>query len=137
VKKFVILTYLFFMLTQAGISKECYEKDAWATQMTLTTIKNEKLFDVENIADIKTNLLHSKKVGIVPNTKEVIYRQIQSIDIKTSDNKSFSLLTISDYSDEECSMNTPTIILIYPELRVINFGSSYLEESLIWGKYAK
>jgi hypothetical protein len=132
VKKFLILIYLFITSTQIGAqAMECYDKDRWATQITLTTMKNEELLDLSNISSIKTDLLQLQKVGSILSTKEIIYRQIQSIDIETVTKQSFKLLTISDVSDEECSMNAPTIILIYPKLKVLKFGNSYLEESFL------
>lgn len=114
---------------------KCYGVNNWATQTSTTLMVNEGLLkdsgDIySNGKSIKTSLLESKKIGIDkdPEANHAnLYRQIQKIELKNQTGKNFELITISEASDLECSMSTPTVILISPELKILSEGDSYLQ----------
>lgn len=111
----------------------CYGVDNWATQVTTSKMVNDGLLkESDDIFDngraIETALLESRKVGMIstpPYPKEALYRQIQKISLKNKDGKLFEIITISNVSDAECSMNGPTMILITPELKILDAGVPY------------
>lgn len=113
----------------------CAGENNWATNVALTEMKNAGLIaGFDKLKNVTTTLVEQKTIGAYPDGgggNIVIYRSVQHIDIQTDDNKTIKALTVSDISDEECSMNSPTIIVIYPQTRVLYIDKTYIESAAL------
>jgi hypothetical protein len=127
------------LLAQAkGKAPPCYGEENSATQSALVEMVNAGL--IKDFASIyiaekkpyhlKTDLLSSTKIGKY-SAKDFppsdVHRQIQKFEVNTKEGQSFEVLTISEATFVECSMSSPTIIVISPEFRVLNVGTSALK----------
>lgn len=112
----------------------CYGPANWSATLAVSEMRDQGILKksdsvLKNSSEIKTSLLEGKKIGVVSDPaykNSNLYRQIQKIELKNNEGKSFELITISESSDLECSMSSPSIILISPEFKVLNQGDSYL-----------
>lgn len=138
--KKVIAACSLFLLAGIAHSKEqyippCYGPERWSATLAVSHMVNSGILNKEdavtqNSKEMKTSLLEGRKIGIVsdPEFKNAgLYRQIQKIELKNNKGVKFETITISETSDLECSMTSPTIILISPEVKILNKGESFLE----------
>lgn len=106
----------------------------WATQLTLSSMVEHQLINDStgvDLSKLKTTLLESVKVGKFQYEAGEdgvdVYRQIQKVAIITHDGREFEVLTISEVTQAECSMSPPRILLLAPEFKVLDEGTSILE----------
>lgn len=116
----------------------CHGEENYATQSALVEMINAGLIksfasiytDEKHPYHLKTDLLDSRKIGRF-SAKDFpasdVYRQIQRFNVKTKEGQSFEVLTISEATYAECSMGSPTILVISPEYKVLSRGASVLE----------
>jgi hypothetical protein len=118
-----------------GRTPPCYSNENYATQMALTAMVDAGLIkDPASIYHdkapyhpyfLKTVLLDSEKVGRYsaagyPATD--VYRQIQKMTVRTRENQAFEVMTISEASFAECSMSAPLVMVLSPEMQVLDKG---------------
>jgi hypothetical protein len=112
----------------------CYGTERWATQTALVAMVNAGM--IKDFASIyrdqqpyhlKTTLLESRPIGTVAITgypPVTVHRQIQRMEVATKDGQHFEVLTISEATKLECSMSGVTVIILSPEYKVLNTGTS-------------
>ncbi len=103
----------------------CYNDYNWASQTAEVNLINRGFIEKEEPTTITPRLLLSEKIDTMEGMNSNIidiHRQIQLINIKSDTGKVFELITINKASIEECSLSDPVIILISPEIKVLDFG---------------
>jgi hypothetical protein len=122
-----------------GKTPPCYGNENNATQSALTAMVNAGLIlnfasiyrDEKKPYSLKTTLLDSEKIGkysALDFPSSDVYKQVQKVTIRTKENKSFEVLTISETTFVECSLSEPAIIVVSPELQVLSKGKFVISQ---------
>lgn len=123
--------------TAADTAPPCYGPENHATQSALVELVNaghvpdaSAIYRDDNTPyHLKTTLLDAQQIGTLsgPGLPKVeVYRQIQKIELSTRAGNPFTLLTISETSVAECSLSSPTVVLLSPAYAVLRLGTSAL-----------
>lgn len=121
----------------ADTAPPCYGPENHATQIALVELVNaghvadaSALYHDDNTPyHLKTTLLDAQPIGAQSGmglSAVAVYRQIQKIELSTRSGTPYTLLTISETSFAECSLSSPTVVILSPTYALLRLGTSAL-----------
>ncbi len=112
--KFVLIGLV--LVSSPALAKEpdCYGPKRWAASMAFATLKNQGITDNEKVDFSKTQAvkLVSEKIGKDKDYHDDLYRQVQSIKFTEKSGNIIEVITISDATKTECSMDGVEVYVV-------------------------
>jgi hypothetical protein len=108
----IILLLILFPSLVFAEAPDCTGVDRWPTSMAFVKLKNEGLTDNNKLDFTKTKTIRlaSEKIG------KDLYRQVHYIVFTEKSGNTIEVITVSEASNEECSMGDVDVFVISKHL---------------------
>ncbi|WP_374029433.1 hypothetical protein [Bdellovibrio bacteriovorus] len=111
--KLNLLIFVLLLLAPQVHAKhpKCDGPENWPASMAHATLKNSKIIDNDkfNFSKTKVSRIASEKIG------KNLYKQVHFVKFYEKKGQELSVITVSDSSNEECSMGKVQVYVISSE----------------------